>query len=149
MHSYPPASTRDWFQAACGHSKSMGAQVPYRNGIVQPTFPPASPCLQSQLTNLRLFDEEPANSAGHLYLGYAGSGLCPPLLSINYFFSHLAQFSMCFTLHFSHMRLKLSLQPIWQSHFIHLLTHTFPLLLMLHPYPLSSNYLLFTLQEHY
>lgn len=93
--------------------KSTGAQVLYMkwHSTANPFHPPA-PCLQSQLTNLRLFNEEPANSAGHLYLGYAGSGLCPPLLSINYFFSHLAQFSMCFTLHFSHMRLKLSLQPI-------------------------------------
>lgn len=92
--------------------KSTGAQVPYTkwHSTANPFHPPA-PCLQSQLTNLRLLDEEPANSAGHLYLGYAGSGLCPPLLSINYL-SHLAQLSMCFTLHFSHMRLKLSLQPI-------------------------------------
>lgn len=78
--------------------KSTGAQVPYMkwHSTANPLYLPA-PCLQSQLTNLTLFNEEPANSSGHLYLGYAESGLCPLRLLITSLALHNSPCVLLFT----------------------------------------------------
>ena len=58
---------REWVPGPLWIPKSTGAQVPYMkwHSTVSPLYPWA-PCLLSQLTNLGLFDEEPADTEGLL-----------------------------------------------------------------------------------